>query len=741
MKAPSSVYRLQLSENFTLKEATKLLFKLVEMGIEGIYCSPYFEAHSPHGYDVTNPNRINPLLATSKEYEDFCKACKKYKLFHIADVVPNHMGILGNNRWWLDVLKKGKNSEYAPFFDIDWSQEKIFIPLLDEKGKGPIFPKSPHYQMVDWKYSAKKTSYRRFFNINELIGLNIEKLEVFEAYHQLLFQLLKEKKIDGLRIDHPDGLYDPKQYFDRLRKKHKGLIVVEKILGWEEELPKSWKVEGSVGYEFANRLTGVFVRPSERLTEVYEQFTKESLDFEEILYEKKRSYMTTEMGGDIETLTTKLVSFSSLPFEELLEGVIELLAAFPVYRTYIAPKGKVAKQDQQYIEEALEKARIKERALRALDLLEKIFTLEIQTKESREFILRFQQLSAPIMAKGFEDITLYNYNRLLALNEVGGEPSRGAVSVEEFHAFCQNKQKKHPLGLLASSTHDTKRSLDVRMQIAPLSELPDAFEERLKTWSQLNKTKKTKVDGELVPEPNMEYFLYQTLLGVWPDNPSFERLWTVFQKSLRENRTRTSWREPNKDYEGACKKFLKEILKKGNPFLSSFEAFQKEIEEYGRWNSLAAAALKLGCPGIVDIYEGCENWRYTLVDPDNRRPVNFSEKDTIKSALHHVALNFRKKHKELFLEGKYQPISVIGPHKDHVVAYLRQHKGKTLLVASCRFFVSVNELKETKLILPKKFREGVQVFTEEKFSGKELLADNLFIGAPFAWVFFSEKEK
>ena len=762
MRVPSSIYRLQLTENFTLKEAAKLLPYLKEMGIDGVYCSPYFEAFSPHGYDVTNPNKINPALASEKQYNAFCRALKKYRLFHIADVVPNHMGIKGNNEWFQDVLKKGPKSKYASFFDIDWSKDKILIPILGEsydeaiKNKtlkktkngftygGQTFPLSNHYRLVNWKMSAQETTYRRFFNINELIGLRIEDKKVLKAHHKLVFKLLKKKKIDGLRIDHPDGLYDPDEYFHRLREKHKGLIVVEKILGWQEELPPSWKVEGTVGYEFANLLTGVFVKQSKKLTQIYEKFTDESTDFEQILYEKKKFYMATEMAGDVKDLANHLHLFSSklrpyvdLPKGELLAALYELLAAFPVYRSYIRPKGKVPERDKPYLKEAFEKARNANREIghRAFDLLEEIFFLKIDVPYTRDFIMRFQQLSAPIMAKGFEDITLYNYNRLLALNEVGGDPERGCVTMEEFHHFCKRKQEKWPYGFLATSTHDTKRSQDVRMQIALLSEMSTRFGKILQTWARYNH--KHKING--FPEPNMEYFLYQTLLGIWPEKPSFTRLWPVFQKSLREARKYTSWRHPDLKYEKVCEKFLRAILKKGNPFLKSFEVFQKELVEFGQWNSLSAIAIRLGCPGIVDVYEGCENWRYTLVDPDNRRPVNYSRQETIKTELHKVALNFRKKHKSLFLEGKYIPLEVVGPKKDHVIAYMRRHKNKALVVAGARFFTTLKGFGSTEIVMPKKMKKGIQLFTGEIFSGKILPVSELFTEAPFAWVDFSSK--
>ncbi|NGX37886.1 MAG: Maltooligosyl trehalose synthase, partial [Chlamydiae bacterium] len=432
-KVPSSVYRLQLNEAFTLKDATKLLPYLKELGVEGVYCSPYFAAYSPHGYDIVDPTRLNPQVATPKDFDTFCKRLKELKLFHIADIVPNHMGIKGDNRWWQDVLEHGKDSKYASFFDIYWNGDKINIALLGvpfeeasiktvKKGKkrfyqygDQYFPfNTEHYRLVHWLSFAQEPSYRRFFNINELVGVRIEDKKVLEAHHKWIFELLKKGKIDGLRVDHPDGLYDPKSYFDELRKKHKGLIVVEKILGWGEELPPSWQVEGTVGYEYLNMLTGLFVKPSDKLTKVYSRFIGKEIDFEQLLLEKKKFYMVTEMAGDVKNLASKIPLHQDLTRGDLVLGVYKLLAAFPVYRSYIRPRGSIPKRDIPYLEEAFSKARRENRELgsRVFDYLEEIFTLKRDTPALRDFLMRFQQLSAPIMAKGFEDITLYNYNRL-----------------------------------------------------------------------------------------------------------------------------------------------------------------------------------------------------------------------------------------------------------------------------------------------------------------------------------------
>ncbi len=766
---PSSVYRLQLNENFKIKDAIKLLPYLKKMGVEGVYCSPYFAAYSPHGYDVVDPNRINPQIGTQKEFDRFCTHLKKYGLAHIADIVPNHMGILGENKWWQDVLKQGKGSKYADFFDIDWTDEQILVPILGESFDEELknkkltkrgewlryhdqkFPLSgiKNYRLVHWLMSAQETSYRRFFNINELIGLRMEEEAVFDAHHKMIFQLLKEGKVDGLRVDHPDGLYDPKTYFERLRKKHKGLIVVEKILGWKEDLPRNWEVDGTVGYEFLNHLTGIYAKKSPRLDQVYASFIGKELNFDEMLYEKKLFFMATEMAGDIRKLAQRLFEFSSkmrqtidLPAGDIIKALYELLASFPVYRSYIGLSGDLSTEDKEHYREAFLKAREKNRELghQVFDFLEDLFFLRLDTPYVRDFILRFQQLSAPIMAKGFEDIALYNYNRLLALNEVGSDPKRGGVTEGEFHTFCKRKQEKWPLGFLPSSTHDTKRSLDTRMQIAVLSEIPLEWEKAIFSWSKMNLKHKTMIGGKLFPEPNMEYLLYQTMLGAWPGKPTFTRLWTCFEKSIREARVNTSWRHPDIKYEKACKGFLRATLKKGTPFQKSFQSFHQKIKKWGESSSLSATAIKLGSPGIVDIYEGCENFRYLLVDPDNRRAADFPKNLSTKGRLHKIALNFRKEHKDLFLDGKYVPVEVEGPFKEHIIAYLRVHKGEACLVAGLRYFASLKSLKETHLLLPKDFGRGREIFSQEPVEGRSISAQKLLSQTPYAWVYW-ERQK
>lgn len=723
---PTSLYRLQLTDSFSIADATEKLPYLKALGIEGVYCSPYFLAHSTHGYDIVDPNKINPKLATEKEYSKFCADLKKYKMFHLADVVPNHMGIYKENTRWQDVLERGVKSPYAKYFDLDWSQGKILVPLLSDDR---VIEKE-NYCLVPWWTSATKTSYRRFFTINELIGIRIEDPEVLRWHHKLLFKLLNEKKIDGLRIDHPDGLLDPADYFRRLRKRHKGLILVEKILGFNERLPDSWDVDGTVGYEFAHMLTGLFVQKSKNLTSVYESFIGKKQEFDKILYKNKKSFLQKEMEGDLSNLV-KLLNTKTKK-NEIKSAIIELLSVFPVYRSYVEPKGSLSDSDRELIAKAIKKASKKVKRLKKVfEYLETVFF----SKSHRNFTLKFQQLCAPAMAKGFEDITLYQYNRLLALNDVGFDPSRGGITKKEFHTFCQKKLKQYPYGILSSSTHDSKRSMDVRMLLATLSEIPKEWKELLKIFTSINARHKTKN----YPDRNHEYFLYQIILGVWPSKPSFKRLWKVFQKSIRESREHTSWQNPNKEYEKACEHFLQSILEKSSPFTKILNDFYKKISKHGRYNSLSSVALKLGSPGIVDIYEGCERFKYSLVDPDNRTPINFEKKFDAKTELYKTALNFRKRHRELFLEGEYIPLKVSGKDAEKIIAFMRKKGDKHLIVSAILFTVKKADLSDTKIFFPEKIKTGVELFSKKSFTGKELTAKTLFSYNPFSWIFFKKK--
>lgn len=880
---PSSVYRLQLNGDFPLKKAILILPYLKELGVEGVYCSPFFQAYSKHGYDVTNPNRLNPKIGTMEEYKEFCKALKKNGLKQIVDVVPNHMGIKGGqNPWWQDVLEHGPYSEYASFFDINWSPEKkelqdrVLLPILGntygkvlenqeiqlnfQKGEFLMhyadfpLPVAPHtyplilecdienlknsydekhpdwneyqavielyrffplsfqeriqkkeegkkrlqtlveksskikrhlhhilslfhgrkrsprsfdlldrllegqfYRLAYWRVANHEINYRRFFNIHELVSIRIEEESVLESHHRWLFELLKEGGIHGLRIDHPDGLYDPVSYFERLRKQFPIFTVVEKILDRKEALPETWQVEGTVGYEYLNLLNGLFIRQDHEkaFTEIYEEFLGHPLDFDEILYNSKKLFTNYEMVSEVEALGLKLDRLSETNREyrdftrhDLTKALAEVIACFPVYRTYIGPTGKVSKRDKLYISIAIEKAKVKAKDLdiSIFDFVEKLMLGGLRTKKEeqeryREFVLRFQQLTGPMMAKGLEDTSFYVYNRFVSLNEVGGDPPHFGHSIGEFHRHNQNKLKKWPYGFLSTSTHDTKRSEDIRMRLNVLSEIPEMWRLEVKKWALVNSKYKKES-----PTANTEYYIYQTLIGVWPKggfrkggyHPFCERVWAILLKSMREAKQETSWMYPNEAYEEEVKAFFFAILseEKSNNFLKLFTTFLKQIDRYGGWNSLSQIAIKMGSPGVVDIYQGNEILTYRLVDPDNRVEIDFEVRKKmlasvksrtpaklftshdlgeVKLYIHYKVLHFRKKHHDLFLDGEYLPLRSRGGRKEHVIAFMRKINGKFLIVVAGRFFsrlasadwdvpLGIHAWGDTEILLPSEFK-------------------------------------
>ncbi|MCC5831589.1 MAG: malto-oligosyltrehalose synthase [Chlamydiales bacterium] len=853
---PASVYRFQLNAEFPLSKAIRYLPYLKDLGVEGIYCSPFYDAYSPHGYDVTDPNRLNPQIGSPEEFAEFCQTLKELGLKQIIDVVPNHMGFKGGkNAWWQDVLEKGPNSRFAIFFDIDWNPEKkelhnrVLLPILGahygtalenqeirlhyDKGKFWVqyadypLPIAPHtygmilenyesatkkeiqkalvhlngkkrvpesfgpldrlleaqfYRLSYWRVASHEINYRRFFNIHELVAIRIEEEEVLESHHKWLFELIQEGHVQGLRIDHPDGLYDPVTYFQRLRARYPIYTVVEKILDRKEDLPESWKVEGTVGYDYLNVLNGVFIdQGNEKAFDaIYEEFLGGAPDFDETIYQSKKLLALYEMVSEVEALGLKLDRLSEqsryyrdFTRHDLTKALAEVIACFPVYRTYIAPEGKVSKRDSRYLTTAIEKAKKRANDLdpSIFDFVEKLLRIKLKNQKGyREFVLQFQQLTAPMMAKGLEDTTFYVYNRFISLNEVGGDPPHFGYSIDDFHRFNQEKLKKWPLGFVASSTHDTKRSEDVRYRLNVLSEIPQQWRLEVKKWSMA--TGKYKGIG---PTLNTEYFIYQLLVGVWPTHPLkkgeydelAERLWEVVLKSIREAKQETSWMFPNEEYEEAVRSFFFSILKpdKHNTFLKYFLPFQKQVHRLGSLNSLSASVLKIASCGVVDIYQGNELLNYRLVDPDNRRPVDFElrkkelalikradpiklmatqDYSRLKGYLHWKALHFRKDHRPLFLEGKYLPLKVRGQKKEHVIAFSRIHENERLIVLAGRFFSSLGlGWGDTEVVIPQEWQkiEWIEIFTgssaflKSRGSYRSLLVAEIFQHLPFGYIY------
>ena len=556
-----------------------------------------------------------------------------------------------------------------------------------------------NYRLAFWRAAERDLGYRRFFDINNLIGLRMEDERIFRATHRRVLDWVRGGMLDGVRVDHPDGLRDPRVYFDRLRASAPNAwIVAEKILEPGEKLRTEWPIAGTTGYEFLYRCGSLFVDPQAEapLTDFYGEFTGENTDIGEVIRKRKLQLLSSSLGSDVNRLTAQFLDvceanrcYRDYTRHEIHTALRELIACFPVYRTYVeAEKGIVTAEDEKYVNEAIAAAKENRPDISAdlFDFICRILLLKIRGDTASEFVMRFQQFTGPAMAKGVEDTTFYVYNRLVSLNEVGGDPGHFGMSVEKFHELSAESFRFWPESLLASSTHDTKRSEDVRARIHLLSEIPGKWTEAVRRWAAHNE--KHKRNGW--PDRDMEYLLYQTLFGAWPITK--DRIANYMEKSSREAKTNTSWTEKNIDYDEALQKFVEAVFS-DDEFLRDFEAFTNEYVWPGRVNSLAMALLKLTAPGIPDLYQGTEIWDLSLVDPDNRRPVDYelrrrllSEATKLSPAdilarmdeglpklfLIATALALRNERTHAFgREGEYKPIQARGSASDHVVAFER----------------------------------------------------------------------
>lgn len=744
-----------------------LVSYLNRLGVSDIYASPILKARkgSSHGYDVTNPTRLNPELGSKKGFDALVKALQQHGLGLLLDIVPNHMAASLENPWWRDVLEQGEDSPFASFFDTDW---------LNYKGS-----------------NDESTGHRRFFDIGDLIGIRVEDPKVFEATHSHIFRLISEGKVTGLRIDHIDGLYDPLEYLQQLQQRisssKKGssfYLLVEKILSGDETLPKTWPISGTTGYDFASVLNSLFVDSDgiKILKNIYSRVTDSGKSFCDIVYEKKKQVMLELFPGEIDALGRYLAYLSGqLAAQEASLALMEVTACLPVYRTYIHSV-EVPASDLSYIEGAVKEAtKYKTCSEVALSFLRQVLLLDFPANISLEektgwlnFVMRWQQLTGAIMAKGFEDTALYNYNCLTSLNEVGGAPDTPGLSVEDFHKWNLTRMKRWPYTLNATSTHDTKRSEDVRARINVLSEIPDEWEEHLMRWRECNAAKKRKLAGMPVPEPNTEILLYQTLIGAWPlfteEVPGFqERLKAYMIKAVREAKAITSWLKINQKYEDSILNFIDTILRDSadNEFLIDFLQFQKKIAYYGALNSVSQLLLKITSPGVPDFYQGMELWDLSLVDPDNRRPVDFKKRERLLDSLMreepstedmlaswkdgriklyviYKALNSRRDYPELFQKGDYIPLRIEGERWEHVCAFARSYREKWALIAVPRFFTKLSEAgglsigkqvwQEDLILLTENTPQNwLNVFTGETVAGgKSIALAELFYKFPVA---------
>jgi (1->4)-alpha-D-glucan 1-alpha-D-glucosylmutase len=642
-----ATYRLMFSEGFGFRQARELVPYLAELGVSHLYLPPSFQARkgSTHGYDVVDPTSISEEFGGEDEFRALAAEARAHGLGIVLDIVPNHMAVDDDNRYWSDASLRSK------FFDID-----------PETGR-----------------------HRRFFDIDHLAGVRQEDPEVFAATHQLALALVREGTIDGLRIDHPDGLADPAGYLARLRSEGVEHAWVEKILDPGEKLRADWAVDGSVGYEFLNDVAALFVDPAAEsaLDALWIELTGDPRQFGEHAFEAKLEQASGTFRADVERLERELED-GVRPRIFNVGELAHALSSLPVYRTYVDPvAGTVADEDRAAIAEA-----------GIPDPLARMLLLDEPAPPA--FVTRFQQTSPPVMAKGVEDTAFYRYARLVALNEVGGDPSRFGMSVEHFHHANAQRLATHPLNLLVTQTHDTKRSGDVRARVGALSGIPEEWVAHVRRWFELNEP--LRADG--APDAVEEYFIYQNLIGAWPIEP--ERLEAYMEKALREAKRNTNWVDQNHDWEDGVKAFCRALYDHG-PFRESFEPFAARVADLGERAALAQLLIKLTAPGVADIYQGDELVSLSLVDPDNRRAIDWQRRrealsvvranpegdpaalaaasaagasaaDIRKLQLVVRALDLRARKPEAFA-GAYEPIDA----GDRAIAYVR---GGAVLVAA-----------------------------------------------------------
>ncbi|WP_442981159.1 malto-oligosyltrehalose synthase [Rhizobium sp. SL42] len=752
-------YRIQFRDGMTFERAAERLPYLRSLGISHIYASPIFTATqgSTHGYDVTNATEIDPSLGGRAGWNDFSRRLRDLGMGLILDIVPNHMAASLENPWWHDVLQNGKESRYASFFDVDWS-EPITLPHLDmpfddaaadgkiglvrdDTGKLKLsygdqrfvlsdhslawlnaqrdaiddnvscFASVPqnlielhrrqHWRLVPWTSASRHLSYRRFFEVTGLVGIRIEDPLVFDAMHELVFELVQEGQVQALRIDHIDGLADPKGYLENLRRAvgTDVPVFVEKILAEGEDLPADWPVAGTTGYEFISALGDLFISRGglARLRRHYSAAVPGMADPERALRKAKHEMVTVNFAGEIDRLVQiaagLLPNFSP---SSLANAIRELLIAFPVYRLYSTTKA-LTEAETKALSQAAALAQEHMGDRPALDAVVEVLSGQARlAQEPEEFRRRFQQVAGPVMAKATEDTFFYRYTCLLAANDVGGEPAAEPAGIEGFHLKMQHRLLQQPLGLSSTSTHDTKRGEDARARLYALSEDPDRWMMALPRWRQQNARLLSHRPYDMVPDLNVEWMLYQSLLGILPHHvdaahlPDLqERFCAYAVKAVREAKQKTNWSAPDRDYEDAIRRFASGLLSIDNlDFLKDFAAFSRPFIASGSLNSLTQTLVKLIAPGVPDFYQGAEGLDHSMVDPDNRRPWK-SDAPVAESAafvtqfkreLIQRGLSLRRQCPALFEQGAYLPLSVEGTRKDHVLAFARQ-AGRELAVA------------------------------------------------------------
>jgi (1->4)-alpha-D-glucan 1-alpha-D-glucosylmutase len=674
MAGYQSTYRVQLSGRFPFPAARAVVPYLADLGVSHLYASPILRARagSTHGYDVVDPTMVAPQLGGEAGLRELVAELRAHGMGLVADLVPNHMAASPENPWWVEALRHGPESEFARVFDIDWEAGggRVRLPVLGgplDQVAGEVqidggwvtyhehrFPLAPgtdrldqqHYELVEWRRAAVDLNYRRFFAVNELVGVRQEDPEVFRLTHAATLRLVAEGLVHGVRIDHIDGLADPAAYLSRLAAEVPW-VVVEKILEAGERLPP-WPVAGTTGYEFLAAADGVLVDQAAAgaFAQRYRRLTGADPDPAELAVACKREWLERDFGAEAAGVASRLPG----GLEANRAAVVELAARLPVYRTYVTHR--VSDADRAVVTTAADAARpnLDPAGLAALDRLVGALLLQ---RPAPEAVRRFQQLSGPAMAKGVEDTALYRDTRLLARNEVGGDLGRFGRAVAELHAANAEREARWPRSLLSTSTHDTKRGEDVRARLAVLSECPDRWWSLADGW--------THRLAEAV-DPADALVVWQTMVGAWPLER--DRCLAYMEKAVREAGLHTTWSDPDRAYEAAVRGLIERAYADA-AFLAELEELVAEVAPAGRVKAAGLALLRLASPGIPDTYQGTETEQLVLVDPDNRRPVRFHGDDSLKFQITRTTLRLRRERPELFTG--YRALDA----PDHLVAFTR----------------------------------------------------------------------
>ncbi|MEY2936842.1 MAG: hypothetical protein RL033_7591 [Pseudomonadota bacterium] len=842
---PRATYRIQLTPQFGFAELTATLPYLAQLGVSHVYLSPCLEAvpGSSHGYDVTDPRQVRQDFGGEAARAAAFEACRRHGLGVLLDIVPNHMAASArSNPWWRDLLRWGRASAYARYFDVDWTRHdgRVLLPILsgnraalsaeeirlelgaeglelrvqqhalpvaaralplvfselvpeqapslppllaqlERPSDAPSHPEwlaveralsdslrdqpqravaaallarlnadperlravleAQHYRLGFWRAGLDEINYRRFFDINELAALRVEDQDVFDAVHVQIRGWLAAGEVAGVRVDHPDGLKDPEQYFERLRALAEGRwVVAEKILTGDERLPLSFQVDGTTGYDFLNVVSRLFVDPSAEhaLTRAYCRLAElPSYDVQRAMRAAKARALRELFGAEVAALTARALPACQVErgrafgAGDVQRALVALLTSLPVYRTYLRPGRAASDADVQCLESARRHAVAQQPEL--APLFARLLDLLLGTGGAArhdELATAFQQLSGPAMAKGLEDTLLYDDARLLALNEVGGDPGRFGGSVEEFHDHCRQIQLHWPRTLLTSSTHDTKRSEDVRLRIALLSEVPEEWSRWAEAWMKRARA----LPGGASADPRTLYFLLQTLVGAWPI--AQERLQIYLLKAVREAKAWTSWLSPDLPREAALVELTGALLA-DSELNAEMSAFVHRLQPAFERHTLALSLLKLTAPGVPDIYQGTELWDFSLADPDNRRPVDFRHRQRLLDSWADAAsgstppvggqgevklwaiarmLRLRRERPECFdPRGAYAPLAVEGDERQRVVAFQR---GDDVFCIAPRLTLGLDSWGDTRVRLPR--GQFIDVFSGARIDNGQL---------------------